>query len=98
MSYGAPTWTDEEADRALVYDPLRNAMLTETMMSQIREEWNNFPVNRTAISASMWNRINESIDKLDNPELTRFVKTKCKHCGQWGERETECTACGAPID
>ncbi len=23
---------------------------------------------------------------------------KCKHCGQWGARKTECVKCGAPID
>jgi hypothetical protein len=24
-------------------------------------------------------------------------KEKCKHCGQWGARQSECEYCGAPI-
>ena len=24
-------------------------------------------------------------------------KVTCRHCGQWGERETQCQHCGAPM-
>ena len=38
---------------------------------------------------------------IDNKLSDMFpgkVIVKCKHCGQWGARKTECIKCGAPID
>ena len=32
------------------------------------------------------------------PGLASAKKVKCEHCGQWGEKYTECDYCGAPIE
>ena len=41
-------------------------------------------------------RMYQAISKSTMPNLP-VGRVTCRHCGQWGERETQCQHCGAPI-
>ena len=46
--------------------------------------------------AAMSRRMSEAISKSTMPNLP-VGRVTCRHCGQWGERETQCQHCGAPM-
>ena len=54
-----------------------------------RDMWMGNPFGTSSNTTSIW-------QPMGGIEIERSRVT-CRHCGQWGERETQCQHCGAPM-
>lgn len=98
------------SQRYIVAENLRNGDFVCVHPSDGRVYISNPSDNLHFFRATKDYSIGDTIEKdYNNPDFLQSAdpllfrvfqksKTKCSHCGQYGEQESECRFCGSPID